>query len=134
MADYTTPKQSDVCWVAASQVIKTPADTVHRVVKIPQLALVTDIIISKTVGFSLASATVTIGFTGNNETADPDAFMSSVVFDPTRVGTASMKSDNMKYSAGKYFARAGGITVTTNKNGGTAGTFQVFVVYTQIKQ
>jgi len=133
MSDYTAHKQSDLLWVSASQVLATPTDTVHQVCKIPKNSIVTNIIVNKTVAYTAPGAVVTIGFTANGETADPDAFMSSATFNPTAVGTSSMLQGSVKNSGGKYFATAGEITVTSDDNAGTAGTFQVFVVYCQLK-
>lgn len=133
MADYTLHKQSDLRWVRASMQIAAPADGTHVVCPIPKNTLVTNIIINKTVGFTSPGATFNIGFTGNGETADTDFFMSSVTANPTAVGLASIHQGGLTGSGGKYFTTAGAITVTTDDNGGTAGTFQVFVEYTQIK-
>lgn len=135
MTDYnTTTKQSDVLWVKASKNIITPTDTTHTVCSIPANSLVTDIIVNKTTAYSSAGAVVTIGFKGNGETADVDAFMSSAVFDPTVVGTASIRQGSVLNSGGKHFTQQGSITVTSNDNAGTAGTFQIFVCYVQIKK
>ena len=133
MADYVIRKQSDVVWAKASKVLATPADGTHTVCRIPKNTLVTNIIINKTVAYSAAGSIVTVGFTGNNEAADIDAFMSEVIFAPLVVGTSSINQGAVKNSGGKYFTQAGAITVSTNDNAGTAGTFQVFVEYIQLK-
>ena len=134
MANYALrSKMSDVQWIAASKVIATPTDTTHYVCQLPARSLVTDIIVNKTTAYSDAGAVVTIGFDGNGETADTDAFMSVVTFDPTTLGTASIKQGSVKNSGGKYFSQKGSVTVTSDDNAGTAGTFQVFVLYTQLK-
>lgn len=133
MADYNVNKQSDNVWCKASKILATPADATHVVCRIPKETLVTNIIVVKTVAFSLPSAVVTIGFQGNNETADTDAFMSTVTFAPEDLGTVCIGQGKVLNSAGKYFEQAGAITVTTNDDGGTAGTFQVFVEYVQIR-
>lgn len=131
MSDYTRRKQSDVVWAACSKII-TPSDDTHYAVKIPKKSLVLDITVNKTTAYTDAGALVTLGFVGNNETADPDAFMSSAVFNPANVGVSSIKQGSVKNSGGKYFDRAGTITVTSDDNGGTAGTFQIFVSYIQL--
>jgi len=111
MADYVIRKQSDVVWAKASKVLATPADGTHTVCRIPKNTLVTNIIINKTVAYSAAGS----------------------VFAPLDVGTSSINQGAVKNSGGKYFTQAGAITVTTNDNAGTAGTFQVFVEYIQLK-
>ena len=133
MSNYSINKQSDNVWCRASKVIAAPTDTTHVVCPIPKSTLITDIIVNKSTAYTDVGALVNIGFSGNGETADPDAFMSSAVFDPAQVGVVSMKQGSVKNSGGKYFTSAGSITVTSDDNGGTAGTFQVFVCYTQIK-
>lgn len=133
MTDYVIRKQSDVVWAKASNIIATPTDATHTVCRIPKNTLVTNIIVNKTVAYSAAGSIVTIGFTGNNETADVDAFMSEATFAPLDLGTVSINQGAVKNSGGKYFTQAGAITVTSNDNGGTAGTFQIFVEYIQLK-
>jgi len=133
MADYVIRKQSDVVWAKASKILVTPADATHTVCRIPKNTLVTNIIVNKTVAYSVAGAVVTIGFTGNGEAADVDAFMSEATFNPQVVGTSSIHQGAVKNSGGKYFTQAGAITVTSNDNTGVAGTFQVFVEYIQLK-
>lgn len=132
MSDYARRKQSDVVWTACSKIITTPSDDTHYAVKIPKKTLVLDIAVNKTTAYTDAGALVTLGFVGNNETADTDAFMSSAVFNPAVVGVSSIKQGSVKNSGGKYFDRAGTITVTSDDNGGTAGTFQIFVSYIQL--
>jgi hypothetical protein len=133
MADYTLYKQSDLQWTRASKTLATPADGTHVVCPIPKNTLVKAVIVNKTVAYSKTSATATIGFKGNGETAETSSIMSIDTFNPTTVGVVNSLQGGTKYAAGKYFTRAGSITVTTDDNGGTAGTFQVFVEYTQLK-
>lgn len=132
MADYRAGKASDLPWLVCSQKIAAPADGTHLCVKIPARALVTDIIIEKSVVFAEAGSIITVGFSGNGETADVDAFMSNAVFVPGSLGFVSIKQGAVKNSGGKYFTTAGAITVSTAKDGGTAGTFKVYVKYTQL--
>lgn len=134
MADYTVHKQSDLRWIRASAVITTPVDGTHVVCPIPKNTLVTNIILVKTTGATVAGALVSIGFQGNGQTADTSFFMSSAVANPTNVGAVSIHQGSAPGAGGKYFTTAGAITVTTDDFGGTtSGTFQVFVEYTQIK-
>lgn len=132
MADYRAGKASDLPWLVCSQKIATPADGTHLCVKIPARALVEDIMIEKDVVFSDAGAVVTVGFSGNGETADVDAFMSNATFVAGSLGSVSIKQGAVKNSGGKYFTMAGAITISTNKAAGTSGTFKVYVKYTQL--
>lgn len=133
MADYTLRKLSDVVWTAASKILAAPADGTHVVCKIPKNSLVHSVIVNKTVAYASASATATVGFQGNNETADTDCIMSTATFAPNVVGVSNSLQGNILNAGGKYFTQAGSITVTADDAGGAAGTFQVFVNYTQIK-
>ena len=133
MSDYTTRKQSDVKWAKASKILATPTDSTHTVCRIPKNTLVTNVIVSKTTAYTAGESVVTVGFIGNNETADTDAFMSSAIFDPLSLGAACIAQGSVLNSGGKYFTRAGSVTVTSDSGAGTAGTFQVFVEYVQLK-
>jgi hypothetical protein len=71
-------------------------------------------------------STLSIGFTGNGETADSDAFMTTVAADATSTGTKSSY-------AGKWFnSESGVVTVTVSQGGTAAGVFVVFVEYSII--
>lgn len=134
MADYTVRKQSDVQWTACSKVFAAPAEATHLAIKIPKNTLVQSVRFIPTTAFSATDATVTVGFIGNNETADPDAFLVSSVIDPDALGAVSSEMGAAVAAGGKYFTYPGTITVTTdNGTAGTAGTFQIFVDYVQLK-
>ena len=133
MADYTNrAKMSDINWTACSKIFASPADGAHDAVWIPQRSFVKSVSIIKTTAYGDAGATITIGFKGNGETADPDAFMVSTVADPDALGSANSVNGTALNAGGKYFSSAGCITVTCDDNAGTIGTFQIFVEYAQI--
>ena len=131
MTDYAKHTMSDIHWVVKSKKVAGPTDTVHDVCRVPANCLVTNVIVVIETGYSDAGATLLAGFTGNGETADPNAFIDSVV-DWDVVGSYSMLQDTAKNSGGKHFTKGGMITVTSDDNTGTAGTFTVFVQYSQI--
>ena len=133
MADYTARnKMSDVNWTVASKLIASPADGAHDVCWIPPRTFVKSVSIVKTTAYAAATATITIGFKGNGETADPDAFLISSVIDPDALGSVKSEMGAALNAGGKYFSQKGCITVTCDDDGGAAGTFQIFVEYAQI--
>ncbi|KKS16788.1 MAG: hypothetical protein UU74_C0033G0020 [Candidatus Woesebacteria bacterium GW2011_GWA1_41_7] len=132
MADLKARKQSDVLWVRASIKV-APADGTHVVCPIPANTLVEEVKVYKSVAFTAAGSTLKVGFTGNKEVAVTDYFMTSETALPGEVGMVSSFQGKVPGSGGKYFTHPGNITITTNDNGGTAGTLQVFVKYAQVK-
>lgn len=131
MADYTHKgRTSDAVRCAASKTLVSPADGTHNVIRIPQYALVTRVWTNITTAFGSAGATLDVGFLGNGETADTDAFMGTAATQPNTAALRSSSEDNNPASQGKYFSDAGGmITVTTDDDSSTAGTFTVFAEY-----
>ena len=134
MADYSLrSKMSDIQWTAASKIFASPADGTHDAVRLPARCFVQSVRIVKSVAYSDAGATITIGFSGNGETADPDAFMISTTADPDALGSICSEMGAALNAGGKYFSRKGCVTVTCDDNAGTIGTFQIFVDYVQLK-
>ena len=131
--DYLAHKQSDIQWTAACNRLTSPAAGSHAAVRIPARSLVKNIYLVKLTAYASASATIMVGFNGNGETADPDAFLKSADIDPDSTGVVSMQHDGTGVeAAGKYFDLGGLITVDTADGGGAAGTFQLFVDYVQL--
>ena len=132
MTDYAKRTMSDINWLCKSKTVTTPGDDTHDLCRIPANSMVTAIIVEKTTAYTDVGSVVTLGFKGNGETADVDAFMSSTIFAPAEVGTVSTLQGAVKNSGGKYFEKGGMVTVTSDDNAGTAGTFIVYVHYTQL--
>lgn len=133
MADYTIRKISDAQYSAASKLLANPADGTHTVIKVPKNTWVKNVtVIITTAG--AADATATVGFLGNGETADADAFLVSTVFDPDALGSRSSLMGAALFAAGKHFTRAGAITVTTANGTGDSPTFQVFADYVRLNK
>ena len=127
---HTHQKSADNIRLVRSVILFEPADEVYSLITIPQHAFVTDVWLIKTVAASAATATVSVGFTGNGETADPDGFIDTVLGDADAVGVVRASDDTQPGSKGKWFKDAGGaITVTTVDDTGTAGAFYVVVSY-----
>jgi len=130
MTNYLAHKISDHTWVVASNQLVAPEDGLHEVVRIPPRCLVKNIWLDKKVAFGNPTSTAQIGFIGNGETADPNAFFTVTL--NTNVMESSLHSGTGVAAAGKYFDQGGLITITTDKDNGTAGTLQVFVEYVQL--
>jgi len=110
-----------------------PADEGYCLIRIPQFSHVIGVWLHKTVAFSDAGALLSVGFIGNGETADPDAFIDTILGEASSVGVVNAIQDGQPASRGKWFNDASGaITATCDDNGGTAGTFFVAVCYSVI--
>ena len=130
MFDKTDPAMSDIRYMVRSKVLLTPADGTYLVCALPQNAFVHNVYVNKTTAYADGSALLEVGFTGNGETDDTNAFMISSDVNPANTGLVSMAGGNAENEAGKWFGDAGGgVTVTVDDVGDTAGTFQVFVDY-----
>ncbi len=86
---------------------------VYSMVRIPWFGLVTNIIVQLISPYGTTS-TITVGFEGNKETADPDAFMLNVDIDPDgTILTRSLAGATGINRGGKWFDQdSGAITVT----------------------
>lgn len=126
-------QQSDQVWVARSATFVDPDDGYYGVIKIPKCAFITQLWVVITTAFTAAGAILTIGFEGNGDTANTQAFMSTDVTKPTATGIKRSYVENVLAIEGKWFStNRGMITVTTDDQGGTAGTFTVFAEFAQI--
>lgn len=122
--DRCSGQVSDNYRLARSPGLKSLADGTYAVIRLPKNAFVTRtwiIIDTAAVG---GAPTLTVGWTGNGETAKAADFMDTDKTEPTVLG---MKTSNN----GKYFSTAqGAITVTVAAGGATTlPTFRVFVEY-----
>lgn len=110
------------------------ADDTYFMVKVPRFSLVTSIIVHLISAFGTTS-TITVGFDGNKETADPDAFLLSVDIDPDGANKLiSLASATGINRGGKYFDQANAvITLDLVKgNAGAAAEVRLFVGYHKI--
>jgi hypothetical protein len=119
--------------LAKSKRLVAPADETYLLLQIPQFAFVTQVWAWVSTVYSLGSATVTVGWLGNGEVASPAGFMSSDIVDPDALGMKIAMKDSVLSFPGKYFNAASGmLTLTSNRNAGTAGVITVFCEYTVI--
>jgi hypothetical protein len=131
--DFYTSAFSQNYMFARSKKMAAPADATYNVIRIPRYAFVKQIWVLITTAYTLATATLEIGWMGNKEVAVTDGFMTSDVTIPWVAGLKVMLDVSISSQPGKYFSAAGGaITVITDDDGGTAGTFFVFVDYSVI--
>lgn len=106
----------------------------HGLFRIPRYSLVMDIWVLVLTAFDgTAADTLTLGFQGNGETADPDAFMDAAQCALATAGVKRATSDAQPWSEGKYFSDAGGvISGTIVNNDSTEGEAYVFVSMIQV--
>lgn len=128
--DALSQRMSDRPILAISKRMVTPADATYNIIRIPKYAFITDVWVLVTTAYTAGGSTLTVGWLGNGQTAVPAGFMSSDIARPTSTGLKRAQQDTLISGEGKYFFTAGGaITVTTDDNAGTAGTFWVFCNY-----
>lgn len=129
--DNYTHKFADNYRVAMSKTILTPAADTHNLIRIPRYALLMDVwLLVSAVG---SSKTVSLGWSGNGESAQAAGFMSYDIADVTVLGLKRAMRDTLIAFEGKYFGTAGGTVTMTVGTTQTTGNFIVFCVYSIIK-
>jgi hypothetical protein len=132
MPDLYTHAFSDNTRLAKGKTMIAPADGTWNLVALPRFAFVKTVWLWVISGYVGGAPVVTIGFIGNGESADVDAFMTNVETDPTFVGMKNSVHGSALWADGKYFdAASGAITLTTAK-GTTAGNLIAFVDYSVV--
>ena len=119
MPDLISIHASDNYRMARSKHLINNADGVYNLIRIPHFAFVKQIWAQVLVPYSggtLNAGTMLIGFTGNGETADPDAFVDSA-FDVEVAGMYNMYSDAAVSSKGKWFSAGSGMLTATIETG-----------------
>ena len=105
------------------------ADDTYHVLKLPKKAFVVGVWLEIITAFDdqTTDGTITVGFSGNGETADADYFMDNTAAAPLVTGMKEV-------TKGKWFSDASGlITVTANDNDSTVDpVIRVWVVYSVI--
>lgn len=123
--------ETDELRLINSPELLAPVDNTYHLIRIPWHALVTNVILVLVSVFDL-TASITVGFDGNGEAADPDAFLLDTDIDPDgTILTRSLKDSSAVNGGGKWFnANSGAITVTT-VNGDALGSavLRLFVEY-----
>lgn len=105
------------------------ADDTYYVLKLPKKAFVVGVWLEIITAFDdqTTDGTITVGFSGNGETADADYFMDNTAAAPLVTGMKEV-------TKGKWFGDASGlITVTANDNDSTVNpVIRVWVLYSVI--
>ena len=105
------------------------ADDTYYVLKLPKKAFVVGVWLEIITAFDdqTTDGTITVGFSGNGETADADYFMDNTAAAPLVTGMKEV-------TKGKWFSDASGlITVTANDNDSTVNpVIRVWVLYSVI--
>lgn len=132
MTDRYSHKLADNFKLAASGLFIIPSTDTYDIIRIPRLALVSDVWLEITTACT-ATATITIGWKGNGETAQTAGFMSNTIAKPTETGLKRAQKDDMTSFPGKYFSGGSGVvTITVGGTTLSAGQFRVFAGYSVI--
>jgi hypothetical protein len=117
-----------------SKRLSAPADGTYNVIRVPKNALVMDVWLNVTTAFVGGTPSLTVGWIGNGETANPAGFMDEVIAACKTTGLKRAAKDTAVSSPGKYFSSAGGaITVTVvNSTATVQGIFRVYCTYAVI--
>ena len=109
--------------------ITLSADDTYQVIKLPKKAFVVGVWLEILTAFDdqTTDGTITVGFSGNGETADADYFMDNTAAAPLVTGMKEV-------TKGKWFGTSSGlITVTANDNDSTVDpVIRVWVLYSVI--
>jgi len=130
MANYLGGLSSAKGVLAKSKGLYIPAAGTHDCIYIPQNTLLTEVFYRVTTAYATAGGTPTIsvGFSGNGETADTDAFIAAGEITP---GATGIYRATINVFPGKFFAESGIITATVTGTA-TAGDGFVYALYHQI--
>jgi hypothetical protein len=129
-----TNQFADNLRVARSHTLAAPDDATYNLVLLPKHALVMDVWVLVTVAYVAGTPSLTIGFSGNAETADVDAFLTNSLAQPQSTGLKRASMGTAACAAGKYFLTAAGVLTATVAAGSatTEGTFIVFCAYSVV--
>jgi len=132
MTDLYSNKLADNYMLALSRLFNVPAADTYDIVRIPHWALVDDVWLD-IVTACTGDGTLTIGWKGNQETAQPQGFMSNDIAEPSAIGMKRAQKDNLLTFPGKYFGNSGGTVTVTIGGTATALVCRVFVGHSVIQ-
>ena len=122
-------KLSDFTYLVRSHDFINPADGTYDAMQLPRRAFIEDVWLEV---FDLdADGTVTVGFSGNKETADPDGFIDATLGVTSAVAMIRATDDAQPGSKGKYFVDGSGMLTVTPASV-NEGSFRVFCKYSII--
>ena len=129
--DLISLRAADNFRMVKSKTILTPAAATYRLALIPRYAFIMGVWFSvETIG---DSDTVSIGWLGNGETAQPAGFLSLGIAKATELGLKSAQHDTLVAFEGKYFADKSGMLTMTVGTIQSTGLFHVFVSFAVIQ-
>lgn len=117
--DFMSLVATDSVRLARSKNLIDKADGTYNIIRFPHYAFVREVVLIITVAYGeIKDGTITLGFTGNGETADPNGFMTAAHAMAAVTGSKKMSDDvGAAWYAGKWFNTAGGqMTITFAKN------------------
>ena len=136
MPDRIANKVSDFSYLARSHKLMDVDDGTYNIIRLPRNAFVEEVFVEVQVAGSggTPNSTVTIGFSGNKETADPDGFIDAVLGTTITEKMIRASDDAQPASKGKWFLDASGMLTATFTKGTTAvgPSVVVFVRYSII--
>ncbi len=130
MTDIYTNSFADNVRLAKSRTILTPSAATYNLIRLPKFAFVKRVWLE--VSTAGSSDTVTIGWTGNGETAQAAGFMNADIAKVMTTGMKESVKDTAVSNASKYFDSASGAITMTVGTTQTTGLFLVFCEYTVI--
>lgn len=114
MPDVISRIAADNVRLARSRTLLDLADGTYNLIRIPKFAFVNGVFLSITTAYAGgAGETVTLGFTGNGESADADGFMDNTLAAGTATGMKCSFDDGQPASLGKWFQTASGMLTMT---------------------
>ena len=131
--DKLNSQASDNFRLARSQTMVSASDGTYNLIRLPVNAFVMDVWLYMSTAYSGGSPSITIGWLGNGETAQPAGFMTNLVAKPLEAGIKRAMKETLEQFPGKYFNAASGmVTATLAADTGTGGIWQVLVHYSVI--
>ncbi len=119
MTDFISTAMSETNILARSKRLYNKADDVYSIIRIPRYAVVTELLVQVTTPYSGGtgdSSSLLVGFSGNKEVANPDAFIDSIA-DCEVAGMYRMTDDAAAESEGKWFNDGSGMLTITLDHG-----------------
>lgn len=132
MPDLYTHAFSDNARLAKGKTMIAPADGTWNLISLPRFAFVKEVFLLILEAYVGAGSAVTIGFMGNGEVADPDAFMTNTETAPLVAGMKRTYHSTAVCCDGKYFGDASGAITLTTTEDTSIGNLIVFADYTVV--
>ena len=130
MTDFFTHAYADNVRFAKSRTIITPSADTYNLIRLPKFAFVKRVWIE--VSTAGSSDDVTVGWSGNGETAQAAGFISGDIAKVTDTGMKESVADTEAATASKYFDSGSGMITLTVGTTQTTGVFHIFCEYSVI--